>query len=78
MRVAYFVAGNAWLMFAMFAWLGRHTARRSPTYYTFFDNGAWLSPGEYGLCVGIMLFAAIALFALASRCAPEPRPADRA
>ena len=70
MKIASFVAGNAWLMLAMFAWLGRHTARHSPTFYTLFDNGAWLSPGEYGLRVGIMLFAAVACFALAWRLPP--------
>jgi hypothetical protein len=51
------------MMFAMFAWLSRHVAQVSPTFYSLLDNGAPCHPIEYGLYIVMMLIAAVFCFA---------------
>jgi hypothetical protein len=65
MRVASFLAGNAWLMFAMFAWFGRRRVNSQETLYSLFENGVAYNPGEYRFAVGVIVVAAIVCFAIA-------------
>ena len=62
MKMAGLLAGNAWLMFAMFAWLGRHTASTNVLHYTLLEKSVSYSRGEYQFCVGLMVIAAIVCF----------------
>ena len=71
MRTACFVVGNAWLMFAMFAWLGRHISSSNTLHYTLLDKSVSYSRGQYQFCVGLMVIAAIACLIVAWRC-PAP------
>ncbi len=61
----YFVVGNGWLFVALILYLGRFTARSSPTYYAFFsEHSAWLTPVEYYALMIACLAAAVFCFGL--------------
>ena len=60
----YFLAGNLWLVFALFAFVGRTFERSDPTMYSFFGVGRSFYANEYSMFVGALLAAALACFVL--------------
>jgi hypothetical protein len=60
----YFMAGNVWLAFAVFASVGRTVEQSEFVKYSFFGTGRWFSPSEYSMFLGTLLAAAMACFAL--------------
>ena len=58
----YFIVGNLWLLVALALFVGRTFERGSPTRYSFFGVGGWLSPFAYGFL--IVVTAAVGVFSL--------------
>ena len=63
----YFVAGNLWLAATLIVFLGRTFERSSPTRYSFFGLGTWLSPAEYTGLIAALVLLSIAFFWRAAR-----------
>jgi hypothetical protein len=59
-----FIAGNVWLLMALVLYLGRVAVRHSPTRYSFFGVGGWISPYTYRLL--IIACIAVGVYFLAS------------
>lgn len=55
----YFLAGNAWLAFALLTYLGRTEMPFRPTMYAFFGRGRELSANEYARFNALLFGAGI-------------------
>ncbi|MDB5345305.1 MAG: hypothetical protein JWP89_3682 [Schlesneria sp.] len=60
----YFLAGNAWSIFAVLAFIGCKEERYQPTMYSFFGVSGWLSPEQYTRFQSGLIIVAIACFVL--------------
>jgi len=66
----YFVAGNVWLVIALAVFLGKTFERSSPTMYSFFGVGGWMTPATYNMALLFCVALAAAFFTMAWKLSP--------
>jgi len=64
MTSQYFLAGNLWLIFGLFAIVSCKRERTEPEMYSLFGTGRFLWPGECLTYVGVIFIAAVVCLVL--------------